>query len=143
MTGNSSIVPLVATAALAGVALALLWRQYKRCPEGKLLVVYGARLPDSIVVLDSGGRFVLPLLQDSAYLSLEEIVLPEYPRVGYPRAVRIGTSTALRRRAVIHFLGLSPADIVVKVQELFDELGPGASPRSLQERLAELGLESA
>jgi uncharacterized membrane protein YqiK len=139
MTANLSLVLLLAAAVVVVVAIALLSRQYKRCPEGKLLVVYGAGLPDCCVVVESGGRFVLPIVQESAYLSLEEVQLPQH--AGYPRAVRIGGSAALRRNAAIQLLGLSRQEIVAKVEELLRS-SPEASS-TLHERLEELGLEVA
>ncbi len=53
-----------------------LFNQYKRCPLGKLLVVYGKIEGDEPVkILDRGGTFVVPIIQDCGYLSLEAMEL--------------------------------------------------------------------
>lgn len=140
MIATLNLLALLA-AAVAVLVAVVLSRQYKRCPEGKLLVVYGAGLPDTCVVLDSGGRFVLPVIQASTYLSLEEIALPQH--AGYPRAVRIGGSAALRRNAAIHLLGLSRDEIVAKVEELLRPRASEPDPSALYERLGGVGLEVA
>lgn len=137
MLGDSQLVYTVAAAVVLGLVVLIL--QYKRCPEGKLLVVYGAHLPDAFVVLDSGGRFVLPLVQQSAYLSLAPIELAERRGPGYPRAVRIGSTAALRRNAALQLIGLSDAEIAAKVEKILKQ--PDSSARLLGQRLAELGLE--
>jgi len=142
MPGSSVLLYSLATIAIA-VVLALLARQYRRCPEGKLLVVYGAHLPGSLVVLDSGGRFVLPVIQGCAYLSLAPIVLSQRGQADYPRAVRIGDTAELRHAAALQLVGLSDEQIVSRVEAALAQPDPQAGARLLQDRLAELGLEVA
>jgi flotillin len=81
----------------------LIVRQYKRCPSNRILVVYGRVGKDkSSKCMHGGGTFVLPLVQDYAYLSLEPIVI-EVPlegalslnniRVNVPATFTVGVST--------------------------------------------------
>lgn len=81
----------------------LVVRQYKRCPSNRILVVYGRVGKDkSSKCMHGGGTFVLPLVQDYAYLSLEPIVI-EVPlegalslnniRVNVPATFTVGVST--------------------------------------------------
>jgi len=94
---------------IGGVLLLLLFfsmlvaRQYKRCPSNRILVVYGRVGKDkSSKCLHGGGTFVLPLIQDFSYLSLEPIVI-EVPlegalslnniRVNVPATFTVGVST--------------------------------------------------
>lgn len=81
----------------------LIVRQYKRCPSNRILVIYGKVGKDkSSKCLHGGGAFVLPLVQDYAYLSLEPIVI-EVPlegalslnniRVNAPATFTVGVST--------------------------------------------------
>lgn len=78
-------------------------RQYKRCPSNRILVIFGKVGKDkSSRCLHGGGAFVLPLVQDYAYLSLEPIVI-EVPlegalslnniRVNVPATFTVGVST--------------------------------------------------
>lgn len=81
----------------------LVVRQYKRCPSNRILVVYGKVGKDkSSKCMHGGGTFVLPLVQDYAFLSLEPIVI-EVPlegalslnniRVNAPATFTVGVST--------------------------------------------------
>ena len=45
-------------------------RRYRRCPSDKILVVYGRKGKGSARCVHGGGAFVLPVLEDYAYLSL-------------------------------------------------------------------------
>jgi flotillin len=81
----------------------LVVRQYKRCPSNRILVVYGKVGKDkSSKCMHGGGTFVLPMVQDYAFLSLEPIVI-EVPlegalslnniRVNAPATFTVGVST--------------------------------------------------
>lgn len=51
-------------------------KRYKRCPPNRALVVYGKVAEGrAAIVIQSGGVFVLPLVQDYAYLSLEPMTV--------------------------------------------------------------------
>lgn len=73
---------------IAAVVLVVLFvgiltvKQYKRCPSNRVLVVYGRVGTDKAAkCLHGGGTFVMPLVQDYAYLSLEPMVI-EIPLQG-------------------------------------------------------------
>ena len=53
----------------------LLAKQYKRCPSNRVLVIYGraGRKDQAAKTIHGGAAFVIPLVQDYAYLSLEPI----------------------------------------------------------------------
>jgi flotillin len=124
---------------LAGMVV--LAKSYKRCPQGKLLVVYGAGPPSTFAVVDSGGRFVIPLIQDYAYLSLIPLNVPLPEQANRQIQVKIGDSLELRRNAAIGLLGLSDEEIVARVQELLAPTKPEDKGRSFTEALATVGLE--
>ena len=129
------IAAAVAVLVVAGVTFA---RQFKRWPGDRVLVVYGAGLPGSAVVDDSGARFVWPVFQDCAYLSLAPIALTGGDG---PRAVRVGDTPEARLAAAEQFLGMSEDEIAAKVR---DELARSdAAGRPVAGRLAELGLVAA
>lgn len=78
-------------------------KQYKRCPSNRILVVYGKVAGNrASKCMHGGGTFVIPLIQDYAYLSLEPIVI-EIPlqgalslnniRVDVPSTFTVGIST--------------------------------------------------
>ena len=72
VTGVPGIVGMIILS-IIGVVLAYASR-YKRCPSNKVLVIYG-QVKDgrSATCVHGGGKFVIPVVQDYAYLSLEPI----------------------------------------------------------------------
>ena len=50
--------------------------RYKRCPSNRVLVIYGKTGSGASKCVHGGAAFVLPLLQDYAYLDLEPFVVP-------------------------------------------------------------------
>ena len=114
-------------AAVAGIMVfsfvMLLVRRYKRCPSNRVLVIYGKTGGGNAAkCVHGGGRFVLPLIQDYAYLSLEpiQIEIPlkgalsiENIRVNVPSVftVAIGTDAPTMQNAAIRLLGLDTDDI--------------------------------
>jgi flotillin len=111
--------------------LTLLSKCYIRCPSNRVLVVYG-RTPggdQAAHVIHGGARFVVPLVQDYAWLSLEpmEIEIPlrgalssEGIRVNLPSEFRvvIGTTPELLQNAAIRLLGLSEGEIKVQARDI-------------------------
>ena len=101
----------------------LLVRRYKRCPSNRILVIYGkVRQGDTSRCIHGGAAFVMPLIQDHAFLSLEPIQIEvplkgalsmENIRVNVPSVftVAIGTDLELMQNAAIRLLGLSAKDI--------------------------------
>jgi flotillin len=108
----------------------LLARRYKRCPSNRILVIYGKTGGDGTVkCLHGGARFVMPLIQDYEYLSLEpiQIEIPlrgalsaENIRVNVPSVftVAIGTNPELMHNAAIRLLGLKREQIETQAQEI-------------------------
>ncbi len=78
-------------------------KQYKRCPSNRILVVYGRVGGNKAAkCMHGGGTFVVPLIQDYAYLALEPLVI-DIPlegalslnniRVNAPATFTVGIST--------------------------------------------------
>ncbi len=97
----------------------LLVRRYKRCPSNRVLVIYGkVGGGDAARCIHGGAAFVMPLIQDHAYLSLEpiQIEIPlkgalsiENIRVNVPSifTVAIGIEKEVMQNAAIRLLGLN------------------------------------
>jgi flotillin len=46
--------------------------RYKRVPPNRAMIVYGRRFPQKgFMVLKSGGKFILPIIESAAFVSLE------------------------------------------------------------------------
>ncbi len=78
-------------------------KQYKRCPSNRILVVFGKVAGNrASKCIHGGGTFIIPLIQDYAYLSLEPLVI-DIPlegalslnniRVNVPATFTVGIST--------------------------------------------------
>lgn len=118
--------PLV-MAVVGGIVLfsfiILLARRYKRCPSNRVLVIFGKTSGGNAAkCIHGGAAFVLPLIQDYAYLSLEPIKIDiplkgalsiENIRVNVPSVftVAIGTDTETMQNAAIRLLGLHTDDV--------------------------------
>lgn len=111
--------------------LLLLAKQYKRCPSNRILVIWGRgkRAGQPTKTIHAGAQFVIPLLEDYAYLSLEpiQIEIPlrgalsfENIRVNVPSVftVAIGTEPAVMQQAAIRLLGLSVSEIRKQAEEM-------------------------
>ncbi len=111
--------------------LAVLARRYKRCPSNKVLVIYGkaGRGHDAAACIHGGARFVMPLFQDFAWLSLEpmQIEIPlrgalsmENIRVNVPSVftVAIGTAPELMQNAAIRLLGMPRQEIARRSEDI-------------------------
>jgi len=103
--------------------LILVVKRYRRCPSNKVLVIFGKTGGTNAArCIHGGGTFVLPLIQDYDYMSLEpiQIEIPlkgalsiENIRVNVPSVftVAIGTDAATMQNAAIRLLGLDTEDI--------------------------------
>ena len=64
----------VGAAVLVIILAVLVWvARYKRCPSDKILVIYGKTGNGSAITLAGGAKFVVPIIQDYAYLDLHPI----------------------------------------------------------------------
>ncbi len=133
---SNNLGPFILAAAVIFLLLLFLFvsifvaRQYKRCPSNRILVVYGRVGRDkSSKCIHGGGTFVLPLVQDYAYLSLEPLVI-EIPlqgalsqnniRVNVPSTFTVGISTdpVLMQNAAERLLSLPTEQIREQAQDI-------------------------
>ncbi len=84
------------------ILVASLVSRYKRCPSDKVLVVYGNTGGSSAKCIHGGGAFIMPVIQDYAYLSLIPISIEanltnalsrQNIRVDVPCRFTVGIST--------------------------------------------------
>ncbi len=116
------VVPLAVAAVFFSFLLMLLNR-YRRCPSNKILVIYGkVGGGNTSHCIHGGGTFVMPLIQDYSYLSLEPIQIEvplkgalsiENIRVNVPSVftVAIGTDQETMQNAAIRLLGLNANEV--------------------------------
>lgn len=71
LSGTGLIVLIVVVVVLVFVPVLL--SRYKRCPSDKILVVYGRTGGASAKCIHGGGAFIMPVIQDYAYLDLKPI----------------------------------------------------------------------
>lgn len=105
-------------------------RFYKRCPSNRVLVIYGRTGHGKASrTIHGGASFVIPLIQDYAYLSLEPIQIEvplrgalssENIRVNVPSVftVAIDTKPEVMQNAAIRLLGLSVGEIRKQAEEI-------------------------
>lgn len=108
----------------------LLSKRYKRCPSNRVLVIYGkVNKGQSAKTIHGGAAFVIPLLQDFEYLSLEPIQIEvplrdalsmENIRVSVPSVftVAIGTEPDMMNNAAIRLLSLDLAAIRKQAEDI-------------------------
>jgi flotillin len=109
----------------------LLIKQFKRCPSNRVLVIYGktGRAGQAAKTIHGGAAFIVPLMQDFAYLSLEpvQIEIPlrgalsaENIRVNVPSVftVAIDTRPEVMQNAAVRLLGLTVAEIRKQAEEI-------------------------
>jgi flotillin len=105
-------------------------QRYKRCPSNRVLVIFGkVGGGNTARCVHGGAAFVVPLIQDYAYLSLEPIQIEvplrgalssENIRVNVPSVftVAIGTSPDVMQNAAVRLLGLKPPEIRKQAEEI-------------------------
>lgn len=110
--------------------IVLLKANYKRCASNQVLVIFGrTKQGDAAQTVHGQARFVIPLLQDYRYLSLEpiQIEIPlrgalsiENIRVNVPSVftVAIGTQPDVMTNAAIRLLDLSTDEIRKQAEEI-------------------------
>jgi flotillin len=121
---------VVAIVVVLFMFIILLAKQYKRCPSNRVLVIYGRTgKGKAATTIHGGAAFVIPLIQDYAYMSLEpiQIEIPlrgalsvENIRVNVPSVftVAISTEPAVMQQASIRLLGLSTEQIRKQAEEI-------------------------
>ncbi|MHC5054468.1 MAG: SPFH domain-containing protein [Planctomycetota bacterium] len=115
----------------AGIFLAIMFffliilyaSRFKRCPSDRILVVYGkVGAKRSADCIHGGGRFVWPLFQDYAYISLTPMTINiplrsalslQNIRINVPSTFTVGISTepSIMNNAAVRLLGLQPRQI--------------------------------
>ena len=125
--------------ALTGLAVVLIFfmfvvlliKQFKRCPSNRVLVIYGktGKVGSAAKTIHGGAAFVVPLIQDYAYLSLEPIQIEvplrgalsaENIRVSVPSVftAAIDTSRTVMQNADVRLLGLSVGEMRKQTEEM-------------------------
>lgn len=132
----SSAMPFIWIGLAVAAGLILLFlviyilKQYRRCPSNQVLVVFGrVGGQKASKCIHGGGVFVVPVLQDYAYISLEPMVI-DIPlegalsqnniRVNVPSTFTVGVSTdpVLMNNAAERLLGLNLPQIRELVQDI-------------------------
>lgn len=131
-SGNMWLAAMVVLAVLVAFAfIILLAKYYKRCPSNRVLVIYGksGSAHEAATCIHGGAKFVVPLIQDYAWLSLEpmQIEIPlrgalsvENIRVNVPSVftVAVGSTPELMQNAAIRILGLSSGEIKKQAEDI-------------------------
>lgn len=120
--------------------------RYKRCPSDKILVIYGSMWgKGSARCVHGGGEFILPVVQDYAYLSLTPISIDanltnalsrQNIRVDVPCRFTVGISTdkELMLAAAERLLEQTPAQIQDMARDiLFGQLRLVIATMSIEE----------
>ena len=129
--GLESLGLLVLFAGIAALTFFItLGNRYKRCPSNRVLVIFGrVNKGQTARCIHGGAKFVLPMLEDFAYMSLEpmQIEIPlkgalsaENIRVSVPSVftVAIGTDPEIMQNAAIRLLGLTNNQIQHQAAEI-------------------------
>ena len=105
-------------------------KRYQRCPSNKIMVIYGRSHENKTAqCIHGGAKFIIPVLQDYAFLSLEpmQIEIPlrgalsmENIRVNVPSvfSIAIGTTPELMQNAAIRLLGLRKEAIAKQAEDI-------------------------
>src|SRR5262245_28341601 len=108
----------------------MLSKRYKRCPSNRILVKFGkVGSGTSAMWIHGGATFVIPVIQDFAYLNLEPIQIgiplkdalsAENIRVEVPSVftVAIGTQPEIMQNAAIRLLGLNTQQIKQQAEDI-------------------------
>ncbi len=104
--------------------------RFKRCPSNRVLVVFGrVGTAQASRCYHGGGKFIVPLIQDYAYLSLEPLVIEielmgalskNNIRVNVPSTFTVGISTnpTIMKAAAERLLMLSEQKIKEQAQDI-------------------------
>lgn len=112
------------------IVVGVLINQYKRCPSNRILVIYGkVGGGRSAKCIHGGGAFVIPVIQDYQFLSLQPMPIEinltgalskQNIRVNVPSTftVAISTDPAIMNNAAERLLGLDERQIKEQAQEI-------------------------
>jgi flotillin len=121
---------VVSIVLLIAFFLAILVKQYKRCPSNRILVVYGKVAGTRAArCIHGGGTFVVPLLQSYSYLTLEPTTIDielksalskKNIRVNVPSTFTIGVSTDpdIMNNASERLLGLDDHHVNTQAKDI-------------------------
>jgi flotillin len=121
---------VVSVVLLLAFFLAILVKQYKRCPSNRILVVYGKVGGQRAArCIHGGGTFVVPLLQSYSFLTLEPLTIDielksalskKNIRVNVPSTFTIGVSTDpdIMNNAAERLLGLDEHHINTQAKDI-------------------------
>jgi flotillin len=124
------LMPIVVVVFLFLFAGIFISKQYQRCPSNRILVIYGSvGGTKSANCIHGGGAFVVPLIQDYTFLSLEPITIEidlrsalskKNIRVNVPSTFTVGISTRpnIMSNAAERLLGLTIAEISSQAQDI-------------------------
>jgi len=118
----SPLIIIVVAVVVLFITVSALVSRYKRCPSDKILVVYGKTGGTSARCIHGGGAFIVPVIQDYAYLDLKPISIEanltnalsrQNIRVDVPCRFTIAISTEpdSMNNAAERLLGLTPNEI--------------------------------
>ncbi|MGI6402304.1 MAG: flotillin family protein [Thermoguttaceae bacterium] len=128
--GNTIAIAAILLAVVVFGVVILFAARYKRCPSNKIMVIFGrSATQTSAQCIHGGAKFIIPLLQDYAFLSLEpmQIEIPlrgalsmENIRVNVPSvfSIAIGTTAELMQNAAIRLLGMQRAAIAKQAEDV-------------------------
>ncbi len=127
--GLTMIAGLVSAAVVFAV-IVFIAQRYRRCPSNRILVIYG-RVGGQLAAktLHGGGAFIWPVIQSSAYLSLEPMTIDidltsalskKNIRVNVPSTFTIGISTepGIMNNAAERLLGLDERMISAQARDI-------------------------
>ena len=146
LSGSSNIPLLIVIGVvLLFILFVTIIRRYRRCPSDKILVVYGKTGGGSAKCIHGGGKFVWPVIQDYAYLSLTPISIDanltnalsrQNIRVDVPCRFTVGISTEpdSMNNAAERLLGLTAEEIQELARDiLFGQLRLVIATMSIEE----------
>ncbi|MDR2147358.1 MAG: flotillin family protein [Tannerella sp.] len=119
---TNPLILIIVAAVFVFVIVAALFSRFKRCPSDKILVVYGKTGGSSAKCIHGGGAFIVPVIQDYAFLDLKPISIEanltnalskQNIRVDVPCRFTIAVSTEPQHMnsAAERLLGLSQGQI--------------------------------
>lgn len=127
---SESVLTVVVLVVFVFSTLLFFARYYRRCPSDRILVVYGkVGKGQSAMCIHGGGKLIIPLIQDFAYLSLTPMTINiplqnalslQNIRINVPSTFTVGISTNpdIMNNAAVRLLGLPSKSIEDMVREI-------------------------